>query len=177
MRGWLPSGPVTVMIHIASVWVPFTNESKEAIASYPEIQKELRLALQTVGRKLGIFMRRRCACVTRASAATVPPLHRRSRHGRRPRQRCRPQRNFTINSSKSPKNAPPKPTSNSTTRQTDRRGRLRRECNYRGTEYISHAPWDSGIRRLSSRVDARIMRMNMQRWRADAKLFDDGAPA
>jgi DNA topoisomerase VI subunit B len=41
------------------VWVPFTNESKEAIASYPEIQKELRMALQAVGRKLGMFLRRR----------------------------------------------------------------------------------------------------------------------
>jgi DNA topoisomerase VI subunit B len=58
-RGSLPSGPITVMIHMASVWVPFTNESKEAIASYPEIQKELRLALQAVGRKLGMFMRKR----------------------------------------------------------------------------------------------------------------------
>ncbi|MEN6457989.1 MAG: DNA topoisomerase VI subunit B [Thermoguttaceae bacterium] len=58
-RGSLPSGPVTVMIHMASVWVPFTNESKEAIASYPEIQKELRLALQAVGRKLGMYLRRR----------------------------------------------------------------------------------------------------------------------
>ena len=34
-RGSLPSGPVTVMVHVASVWVPFTSESKEAIASYP----------------------------------------------------------------------------------------------------------------------------------------------
>jgi DNA topoisomerase-6 subunit B len=58
-RGSLPSGPITVMIHMASVWVPFTNESKEAVASYPEIQKELRLALQTVGRKLGMYLRRR----------------------------------------------------------------------------------------------------------------------
>lgn len=58
-RGSLPSGPVTVMIHMASVWVPFTSESKEAIASYPEIQRELRLGLQAVGRKLGMFLRRR----------------------------------------------------------------------------------------------------------------------
>jgi len=58
-RGSLPRGPVTVMVHMASVWVPFTSESKEAIASYPEIQKELRLALQAVGRKLGMFLRRR----------------------------------------------------------------------------------------------------------------------
>jgi hypothetical protein len=47
------------MVHVASVWVPFTSESKEAIASYPEIQKEIRLALQAVGRNLGMYMRRR----------------------------------------------------------------------------------------------------------------------
>jgi len=45
------------MVHVASVWVPFTSESKEAIASYPEIQKELRLALQAVGRHLGTYVR------------------------------------------------------------------------------------------------------------------------
>jgi DNA topoisomerase-6 subunit B len=47
------------MVHMASVWVPFTSESKEAIAGYPEIQKELRLALQAVGRKLAMYLRRR----------------------------------------------------------------------------------------------------------------------
>ncbi|MEN1679136.1 MAG: DNA topoisomerase VI subunit B, partial [Planctomycetota bacterium] len=58
-RGAMPKGPVTLMVHIASVWVPFTSESKEAIAHYPEIQKEIRLGLQAVGRKLGMFLRRR----------------------------------------------------------------------------------------------------------------------
>lgn len=58
-RGALPKGPVSIMVHIASVWVPFTSESKEAIASYPEIQKEIRLGLQAVGRKLGMYLRRR----------------------------------------------------------------------------------------------------------------------
>jgi DNA topoisomerase-6 subunit B len=58
-RGQLPVGPVTVMVHMASVWVPFTSESKEAIASYPEIMKELRLGLQAVGRKLAIYLNRR----------------------------------------------------------------------------------------------------------------------
>ena len=58
-RGNMPNGPVSVMVHMASVWVPFTSESKEAIASYPEIEKELRLALQAVGRKLGMFLRKR----------------------------------------------------------------------------------------------------------------------
>ena len=58
-RGQLPSGPVTLMVHMASVWVPFTSESKEAIASYPEIMKELRLGLQAVGRKLGMYLNQR----------------------------------------------------------------------------------------------------------------------
>jgi DNA topoisomerase-6 subunit B len=58
-RGGLPSGPVTLMVHMASVWVPFTSESKEAVAGYPEIQKEIRLAIQAVGRKLGMYVRRR----------------------------------------------------------------------------------------------------------------------
>ncbi len=58
-RNSLPSGPVTVMVHMASVWVPFTSESKEAIAAYPEIEKELRLGLQSVGRKLAMYLRRR----------------------------------------------------------------------------------------------------------------------
>src|SRR5437762_10875746 len=58
-RGQLPVGPITVMVHMASVWVPFTSESKEAVAAYPEIMKELRLGLQAVGRKLAIFLNRR----------------------------------------------------------------------------------------------------------------------
>jgi DNA topoisomerase-6 subunit B len=58
-RGQLPVGPVTVMVHMASVWVPFTSESKEAIASYPEILKELRLGLQAVGRKLSVYLNQR----------------------------------------------------------------------------------------------------------------------
>jgi len=44
-RGALPAGPIAILVHIASVWVPFTSESKEAVASYPEIMKEVRLAL------------------------------------------------------------------------------------------------------------------------------------
>jgi DNA topoisomerase-6 subunit B len=57
--GALPSGPVIIMIHIASVWVPFTSESKEAIAHYPEIEKEIKLALQECGRHLSTFIRRK----------------------------------------------------------------------------------------------------------------------
>jgi DNA topoisomerase-6 subunit B len=70
-RGSLPSGPVTVMVHMASVWVPFTSESKEAIASYPEIQKEIRLALQAVGRKLGMYLRRRLKVAQEGQRRTI----------------------------------------------------------------------------------------------------------
>lgn len=58
-KGALPIGPLVVMVHIASVWVPYTSESKEAIAHYPEIIKEFRLALQEAGRKLGAHIKRR----------------------------------------------------------------------------------------------------------------------
>lgn len=57
-RGAFPSGPVTLMVHIASVWVPFTSESKEAIAHYPEIIREIKLTVQECGRKLGMYVRR-----------------------------------------------------------------------------------------------------------------------
>ncbi|HEY8665361.1 MAG TPA: DNA topoisomerase VI subunit B, partial [Tepidisphaeraceae bacterium] len=58
-RGGLPNGPLVVMIHMASVWVPFTSESKEAIADYDEIRKEMKLALMECGRKLGAYLRKR----------------------------------------------------------------------------------------------------------------------
>jgi DNA topoisomerase-6 subunit B len=58
-RGALPAGPMVIFVHMASVWVPFTSESKEAIADYDEIRKEIKLALQECGRRLGVFLRRR----------------------------------------------------------------------------------------------------------------------
>jgi DNA topoisomerase-6 subunit B len=54
-----PEGPLVIFVHMASVWVPFTSESKEAIADYDEIAKEIRLALQECGRKLNTYIRRR----------------------------------------------------------------------------------------------------------------------
>lgn len=58
-RGAVPVGPCTIVVHIASVWVPFTSESKEAIAHYPEIIKEIKLALQDVGRKLASYVHKK----------------------------------------------------------------------------------------------------------------------
>jgi DNA topoisomerase VI subunit B len=58
-NGALPSGPLVIMVHFASVWVPFTSESKEAIADYDEIRKEVGLAVRECARKLQTFIRRR----------------------------------------------------------------------------------------------------------------------
>ena len=58
-KGSLPVGPCTVVVHMASVWVPFTSESKEAVAHYPEIIKEIKLALQECGRKLGQYVNKK----------------------------------------------------------------------------------------------------------------------
>jgi len=57
--GSLPQGPLVIMVHMASVWVPFTSESKEAIADYDEIRAEIKLALQDCGRKLAAYLNRR----------------------------------------------------------------------------------------------------------------------
>jgi DNA topoisomerase-6 subunit B len=58
-KGAVPVGPMLIMVHMASVWVPFTSESKEAIAHYPEIIKEMRLALQECGRRVAMHIRKR----------------------------------------------------------------------------------------------------------------------
>lgn len=55
-KGSIPQGPLVIAVHIASVWVPFTSESKEAIAHYPEIIKEIKLAIQECGRKLASYV-------------------------------------------------------------------------------------------------------------------------
>jgi len=58
-KGALPTGPLVMLVHIASAWVPYTSESKEAIAHYPEVLKEMRLAIMEAGRRLQRFLRRR----------------------------------------------------------------------------------------------------------------------
>ncbi len=58
-KGSLPVGPMALLVHIASVWVPFTSEAKEAVAHYPEITREIQLAAQECGRKLAAHIRKR----------------------------------------------------------------------------------------------------------------------
>jgi len=58
-RSALPVGPCTIVLHVTSVWVPFTSEEKSALAHYDELMKEMRLALQECGRKLASFVNKK----------------------------------------------------------------------------------------------------------------------
>lgn len=55
----LPTGPLMILVHVAATNVPFTSESKDAIASVPEVEREISLALQELGRDLKQFLSRR----------------------------------------------------------------------------------------------------------------------
>jgi len=60
-KGETPNEPLIVMVHVASVWIPFTSESKEAIAPYPEIVKEIKLALKEALRDLAIYVKKKAS--------------------------------------------------------------------------------------------------------------------
>jgi len=55
----LPLGPVLILVHVASTNVPFTSESKDAIAGIPEIEREITLVLQELGRELKTYLSQR----------------------------------------------------------------------------------------------------------------------
>lgn len=55
----VPVGPAIVLVHIAATKVPFTSESKEAVADVEEILKEVKLALQECARNLGRHLAKR----------------------------------------------------------------------------------------------------------------------
>jgi DNA topoisomerase-6 subunit B len=74
-KGSLPVGPMALLVHVASVWVPFTSESKEAVAHYPEIMKEIQLAAQECGRKLATFIRKRKAADYQAQRRSIFELY------------------------------------------------------------------------------------------------------
>jgi DNA topoisomerase-6 subunit B len=74
-KGSLPIGPMALLVHIASVWVPFTSESKEAVAHYPDILKEIQLAAQECGRKLATFIRKRKAADYQAQRRSIFELY------------------------------------------------------------------------------------------------------
>jgi len=54
-----PPAPLVILVDLISVWIPYKSEGKQAIAEYPEIIKEIKLALQEAGRRLSIFLHKK----------------------------------------------------------------------------------------------------------------------
>ncbi|ELZ44839.1 DNA topoisomerase [Halorubrum californiense DSM 19288] len=55
----MPNGPAVISIHVASTNVPFTSESKDALANVPEIEDEIELAVREAARELKSFLNKR----------------------------------------------------------------------------------------------------------------------
>lgn len=54
----IPRGPAVLLVHVASTNVPFTSESKDAVADIPVIENEVELALRECARKLRSHLRK-----------------------------------------------------------------------------------------------------------------------
>ncbi|EMA63915.1 DNA topoisomerase VI subunit B [Halorubrum lipolyticum] len=55
----LPNGPAVISIHVASTNVPFTSESKDALANVPAIEDEIELAVREAARELKSYLNKR----------------------------------------------------------------------------------------------------------------------
>ena len=55
----LPDGPAVVLVHVASTNVPFTSESKDAVANVPAIEDEIELAVREAARELKSYLNER----------------------------------------------------------------------------------------------------------------------
>jgi DNA topoisomerase-6 subunit B len=55
----MPNGPAVISVHVASTNVPFTSESKDALANVPEIEDEIELAVREAARELKSYLSKR----------------------------------------------------------------------------------------------------------------------
>ncbi|WP_435179060.1 DNA topoisomerase VI subunit B [Halorussus sp. AFM4] len=55
----IPNGPAVIMVHVASTNVPFTSESKDAVANVPAIEDEIELAIREAARELKSYLNKR----------------------------------------------------------------------------------------------------------------------
>ena len=55
----MPNGPAVISIHVASTNVPFTSESKDALANVPAIEDEIELAVREAARELKSYLNKR----------------------------------------------------------------------------------------------------------------------
>jgi DNA topoisomerase VI subunit B len=55
----IPIGPAIFLTHIASTKIPYTSESKEAVADIPEIENEIKLAFRECARKVQLHINKK----------------------------------------------------------------------------------------------------------------------
>jgi DNA topoisomerase-6 subunit B len=55
----IPIGPAIFLTHVASTQIPYTSESKEAIADIEEIENEIKLAFREVARKVQMHINKK----------------------------------------------------------------------------------------------------------------------
>jgi len=67
----MPAGPAVLIVHVASTNVPFTSESKDAVANVPEIEKEIELAVREAARDLKSHLKQRRSLEKRRRKQTV----------------------------------------------------------------------------------------------------------
>ncbi|GAB7008591.1 DNA topoisomerase VI subunit B [Halorubrum trueperi] len=67
----LPNGPAVISIHVASTNVPFTSESKDALANVPAIEDEIELAVREAARELKSYLNKRRSMQQRREKQSV----------------------------------------------------------------------------------------------------------
>jgi len=67
----MPGGPAVLSIHVASTNVPFTSESKDALAAVPEIEDEIELAIREAARELKSYLNKRRSMAKRREKQDV----------------------------------------------------------------------------------------------------------
>jgi len=55
----IPIGPVMLLVHVASTKIPYTSESKEAVAEVSEIKNEVELAIRACAKKMCAHIRKK----------------------------------------------------------------------------------------------------------------------
>ena len=67
----IPQGPAVIAVYVASTNVPFTSESKDAVANVPEIEDEIELAIREAARDLKSFLNKRRSMEKRRQKQSV----------------------------------------------------------------------------------------------------------
>ncbi len=55
----IPFGPAIIFVHVYGVRLPYTSESKEAIANVDAIMEEIKLSMKIIGRSMKSFMNKK----------------------------------------------------------------------------------------------------------------------